>query len=50
MKYKARRIDDGVWSDIDVDEKKEINEVLERKNKDKEKVTERGDILRWKKN
>jgi hypothetical protein len=31
LKYKARLMDDGVWSYMDVDEKKEINEELERK-------------------
>jgi hypothetical protein len=31
LKYKDRLMDDGVWLNIDIDEKKEINEELERK-------------------
>ena len=31
LKYKDRLIDDGVWADMDLDEKKEINQELERK-------------------
>lgn len=31
LKYKERLIDDGIWSGISVDEKKEINEELEVK-------------------
>ena len=29
LKYKNRLIDDGVWADMDLDEKREINEELE---------------------
>ena len=31
LKYKDRLIDDGVWAEMDTQEKKEINEELERK-------------------
>ena len=31
LKYKVRIMDDGVWVTMDVDEKNEINEELERK-------------------
>ena len=33
LKYKVRLIDDEVWSGMRIDEKMEINEVLERKLK-----------------
>ena len=31
LKYKDRLIDNGVWSGMEIDEKKEINEEMERK-------------------
>lgn len=33
LKYKDRLIEDGVWSRMDIEEKKEINDELERKEK-----------------
>ncbi len=36
MEHKARLIDDGVWSRMDIYEKKEINDELEKKLRDKE--------------
>ena len=35
LKYKERLVDSGTWAIIDLDEKKEINEVLERKLEEK---------------
>ena len=35
LKYKDRLIDDGVWAAMDIDEKKEINEELDKKLKEK---------------
>jgi len=35
LKYKDRLIVDGVWSSFDMNEKKEINEELERKLEDR---------------
>ena len=36
LKYKAKLIDDGVWSGMSIDEKMEINKELEKKLDEKE--------------
>ena len=35
LKYKARLIDDGIWSGMSIEEKIEIGEELEKKLKEK---------------
>lgn len=44
LKYKVRLIDDEVWSGMSINEKKEIKEELERKDKEKYKNRKKNNV------